>query len=136
MARPYFQNAGFQRVLKHLTPLWTGILVVALAGFLYSNTLDYHFTNWDDGMIYGNRSIRNLSWEGIKKIFTFEKANAYQPVRMLSYAIDYRMWELNPKGYRITNILFYLLTCMMVFLTLRVLSSHLRGERLLVPIFA
>jgi hypothetical protein len=80
--------------------------VVALAGFLYSNTLDYHFTNWDDGMIYGNRSIRNLSWEGIKKIFTFEKGNAYQPVRMLSYAIDYKFTN-SIAGYRL-NILFIL----------------------------
>ena len=27
---------------------------------------------------------------------------------MLSYAIDYRIWGLNPLGYHITNILFYI----------------------------
>jgi tetratricopeptide (TPR) repeat protein len=77
-------------------------------------------------MIYQNPSIRDLSWEGIKKIFTLEQGNTYQPVRMLSYAVDYRIWKLNPPGYHITNILFYILTCIMVFLTLRYLSASLR----------
>jgi tetratricopeptide (TPR) repeat protein len=48
---------------------------------------------------------------------------------MLSYAIDYRFWKLNPMGYRITNILFYILTCMTIFFTLRLLSASLREEK-------
>ncbi|MCJ7782982.1 MAG: tetratricopeptide repeat protein, partial [Desulfobacterales bacterium] len=95
---------------------------------LYFNSLGNQFTNWDDGMIYENPSIRYLNWEGIKKIFTLESGNTYQPVRMLSYAIDYRIWKLNPLGYHITNILFYILTCIMVFFTLRLLSGELRSE--------
>jgi tetratricopeptide (TPR) repeat protein len=97
-------------------------------GIIYSNSLKNQFTNWDDGMIYQNSTIRDLSWKGIKRIFTHEKANTYQPVRMLRYAVDYHFWKLNPMGYRITNILFYMLTCIMVFLTLQILSSHLREK--------
>jgi protein O-mannosyl-transferase len=102
------------------------LLIAVFVGILYFNSLGNLFTNWDDGMIYQNRSIRNLDWTGIKKLFTLEKANTYQPVRMLSYAIDYRIWKLNPIGYHITNILFYILTCIMVFLTLERLSVGLR----------
>ncbi len=61
-------------------------------------------------------------------LFTPQRANTYQPVRMLSYAVDYRLWRLNPLGYHIANTLYYALTCIMVFLTLRKLSSHLRRE--------
>jgi tetratricopeptide (TPR) repeat protein len=102
------------------------LLIVFSVGGLYFNSLGNQFTNWDDGMIYQNSSIRNLSWDGIKTIFTFQPGNTYQPVRMLSYAIDYHFWKLNPMGYRITNILFYMLTCIMIFFTIRILSSHLR----------
>jgi len=77
-------------------------------------------------MIYQNPQIRNLGWNGFKKIFTLEQGNTYQPIRMLSYAIDYKIWKLNPIGYHITNILFYILTCIMVFFTLRLLSTELR----------
>jgi tetratricopeptide (TPR) repeat protein len=112
-----------------LRPWIVCVLLAVLVGLLYLNTLGHQFTNWDDGMIYGNPSIRHLSWEGIKKIFRLEKGQTYQPVRMLSYAIDYRFWKLNPMGYRITNILFYILTCMTIFFTLRLLSASLREEK-------
>jgi tetratricopeptide (TPR) repeat protein len=93
---------------------------------LYFNSLGNQFTNWDDGMIYQNPQVQSLDWTGVKQIFTLRKGNTYQPVRMLSYAIDYHFWKLNPMGYRITNIIFYILTSMMVFLSLKILSKHLR----------
>jgi hypothetical protein len=102
------------------------LLIAFLAGGLYFNSLGNQFTNWDDGMIYQNSLIRNLNWATVQKIFAYEKANTYQPIRMLSYAIDYHFWMLNPLGYHITNILFYILTCIIVFFTLRDLSAHLR----------
>ena len=102
------------------------LLITVFIGILYFNSLGNQFTNWDDGMIYQNSTIRDLSWEGIKRIFTHEKANTYQPIRMLSYAIDYKFWKLNPMGYRITNILFYILTCIVVFFTIHLLSFSLR----------
>jgi len=105
-----------------------GFTIAMLVSLLYFNSLRNNFTNWDDAMIYDNSSIRNLSWEGVKKIFTLEKASNYQPIRMLSYAIDYHFWKLNPLGYHITNIFFYLLTCVMVFFTLQLLSQHLREK--------
>src|SRR4030042_2707091 len=104
------------------------LTILVLVGILYFNSLGNQFTNWDDGMIYQNPSIQNLNWEGIKKIFTLVKGNTFQPIRILSYAIDYHFWKLNPIGYHITNILFYILTCIMVFLTLRLLSAELRKE--------
>jgi tetratricopeptide (TPR) repeat protein len=103
-------------------------LISVFIAILYFNSLGNQFTNWDDGMIYQNPSIRNLNWDGIKKIFTLEKGNTFQPIRMLSYAIDYKFWKLNPMGYRITNIFFYILTCIMVFLTLQYLSASLREK--------
>jgi tetratricopeptide (TPR) repeat protein len=104
------------------------LLIAVLIAILYLDALDNHFTNWDDGMIYQNSTIRDLSWKGIKRIFAYQRANTYQPIRMLSYAVDYKFWKLNPTGYRITNILFYILTCIMVFHILKLLSLHLRNN--------
>lgn len=102
-------------------------LVLMSAG-LYLNSLDNLFTNWDDQMIYSNWQVRSLRWENICKIFTYIKGATYQPVRVLSYAVDYYFWGHNPLGYHITNIFFYILTCIMVFLVLQNLSSSLREE--------
>jgi protein O-mannosyl-transferase len=106
---------------------WKALCVlVLLSGGLYLNTLGNIFTNWDDGLIYGNTQLLTLTRENIRKIFTLEKGATYQPIRVLSYAIDYHFWKLNPLGYHITNILFYILTCIMVYFTLLHLSIHLR----------
>jgi Tfp pilus assembly protein PilF len=86
------------------------------------------FTNWDDAMIYANSQIRSLSWENLGKIFAYGRGATYQPVRVLSYAVDYHFWKLNPVGYHITSILFYILTCIIIFFSLRHLSINLRGR--------
>jgi len=102
--------------------------IILIVGGLYLNSLNNLFTNWDDHMIYENHQIRSLGLKNIKTIFTPIQGGTYQPVRVLSYAIDYYFWGLNPLGYHITNILFYMLTCFMVFLTLQSLSVHLRDR--------
>jgi tetratricopeptide (TPR) repeat protein len=106
----------------------TGVcfLIAVFVVILYCNSLGNQFTNWDDSMIYGNPQIRSLGWDDIYEMFILKKGATYQPIRVLSYAVDYHFWKLNPTGYHITNILFYILTCIMVFFTLRQLSACLR----------
>jgi len=103
------------------------LLAIVTTG-LYLNSFPNQFTNWDDQMIYSNWQTRSLAWENVCKIFTYVRGSTYQPVRVLSYAVDHYFWGLNPLGYHITNILFYILTCLMVFLTLQKLSFHLRND--------
>ena len=79
-------------------------------------------------MIYANSQVKSLSWNNIIRIFTFERAANFQPIRILSYAIDYHFWRLNPVGYHLTNIGLYILACIMVFWTLRHLSAGLREK--------
>jgi tetratricopeptide (TPR) repeat protein len=102
------------------------ILPIFIVG-IYLNSFKNDFVNWDDpGLILKNKRIQSLDFENVKEMFTPRKFSTFQPLRMFSYAIDYSIWKLNPMGYRITNILFYILTCMTVFFTLRVLSASLR----------
>ena len=103
-------------------------LISVFVAILYFNSLGNQFTNWDDGMIYMNPRIRSLDWTNVVTIFTPEKAATYQPIRVLSYAIDYHFWKLDPTGYHITNVILYILTCIMVFFTLRHLSANLRDR--------
>ncbi len=105
--------------------------IVILISLLYFNSLRNNFVNWDDpGLILQNKRIRSLEWNNIREIFTLRKSTTFQPIRVLSYAVDYHFWKLNPEGYRITNILFYILTSIMVYLTLLHLSKHFREKAL------
>ena len=117
------QNSLWNR--SQILPL---CFLVLIAGVLYINSLNNLFTNWDDGMIYSNTEVRSLSKENLLTIFTLKKGATYQPIRVLSYAIDYHFWKLNPIGYHLTNIFFYILTCVMVYFTLLQLSINLREK--------
>jgi tetratricopeptide (TPR) repeat protein len=106
-------------------------VIIALAGVilgLYVNSLDNRFVQWDDpGLILTNRQIRSLEWPNIKEIFSVRKASTYQPIRVLSYALDYHFWKLNPLGYHITNMVFYFLTCVLTYFATHELLKLLRG---------
>jgi tetratricopeptide (TPR) repeat protein len=128
------KNMEYQIQSKRVYSLWGWrkplalCFLVLVASGVYFNTLGNQFTNWDDSMIYGNSYVRSLGWENVRRIFTYVKGSTYQPVRVLSYAIDYHFWKLDPVGYHISNIFFYILICIMVFLTLLHLSTSLRDK--------
>ncbi len=119
-------NINFKTSLSKRSSTYAVGLLVLVAGGLYLNSFPNLFTNWDDSMIYANPQVKSLNWSNILEIFTLHKASTYQPIRVLSYAIDYHFWGFNPVGYHITNTLFYILTCIMVFFALRELSVRLR----------
>jgi tetratricopeptide (TPR) repeat protein len=112
--------------LNRSSRIYAICLLILVAGGLYLNSLGNLFTNWDDSMIYANPQIKRLDWGNILEVFTLREGATYQPIRVVSYAIDYHFWKLNPLGYHITNIFFYILTCIMVYFTLFHLSMYLR----------
>lgn len=120
------------RLLKRLSVKRKRILlcgiIVAVCASLYVKSLRYPFVNWDDyPLITQNPYITQLSLQNIKDIFTPGVVGAYQPIRTLTYSIDYRLWGLNPLGYHITNLLFYTLTCILVF---NFINVFLRNDKL------
>ena len=93
------------------------LLVLGMAIGVYWNSVHNEFVNMDDlDGVVRNKYIRSLSVQNIKDIFTPGVAGAYQPVRTLSYAIDYHFWKLNPVGYHLTNILCHAGSTLLVLL--------------------
>ncbi len=78
----------------------------ALMAFLPA--LQNGFVNFDDNVyVYENAALRSLDWAFIKNsFFGFYYLN-WHPLTMISYAVDYRLWGLDPFGYHLTNIIFH-----------------------------
>jgi tetratricopeptide (TPR) repeat protein len=92
------------------------LAIPVLAAILFGQTLNYEFTNWDDNvLILENPQV--ISGDVID-IFTPRMGKTYQPVRVLSYAIDHAIWGFNPKAFHGMNLLFHALAAMMLFLFL------------------
>ncbi len=112
-----FDAWGSKRVLF----LHAGIILVAGwiafwpalgAGFVY-----------DDSFFIGNnpaiRSFAAVPYYFLDKHTTSETGHGiYRPLRTLSFAVDYALWGLNPKGYHLTSLLFHLGAAVILYLLL------------------
>lgn len=82
----------------------------------YSSCFDNELTNWDDpDYILDNPIIRNLDGATVKEIFTKPYFGNYQPLHILSYAIEFHYWKLDPKGYHVLSTILFAITVMLVF---------------------
>jgi Flp pilus assembly protein TadD len=121
------KETGKKAFKELISSNWLIFFILFLAILVaYYNTLNYPFINLDDpDYIKGNLYIRDLSWRGIYEIFSRPIVGNYFPLQILSYAIDYKLWNLNPFGYRLHNVVLHVLNAALVFLLLRKIFSNL-----------
>jgi protein O-mannosyl-transferase len=102
-----------------------------LIGLAYVNSLSVDFI-WDDySTIVSNVEIRELK---LSRIFVplyqevspdkFNIPIYYRPLQILSYAIDYSTWKLNPFGYHLTSLILQILNAILVFALLQELLKN------------
>lgn len=101
-------------------------LIALVISIVFLPALKNGFVYWDDGdYILHNSVIKSLSWQNIRGMFTSSFIGNYQPLTILSYALDYRMYGIEPFGYYLTNIVLHILNCILVFWLIFILSDNL-----------
>jgi len=99
------------------------IAILILTTFVFSTSLNNEFTNFDDEKyVYENNYIKDFSFHGINEIFKSYFKDEL-PVTHLSFAIDYKLWGLNPLGYHIENLFWHLLNIILVFFLIRLITK-------------
>jgi len=74
---------------------------------------------WDDGdYVTNNQLLRSV--EGLRRIW-FDPAVSpqYYPAVFTSFWLEYRLWQLNPLGYHVVNVLLHALNAVLLWLLLR-----------------
>jgi protein O-mannosyl-transferase len=106
------------------------ILICSLTICVYVNSLNNEFTNWDDPeFVVDNVNIRSLSIDNLQSIFTPKVGSTFQPLWILSYAIDYNFWKLDPFGYHIVNTILHGLSAIVLYLVVLNALNQLRSEK-------
>ncbi len=121
---------------------WTPVyfFVILFSFLLYANTINHDFTV-DDGTVIANNSFTKKGVDGIKDIFTNSyragfwdrKEGLYRPLSVAMFAIEYQIGKGSPLPGHIMNIIFYILTSIVV---LSVLKRILQNFHPLIPIVA
>lgn len=98
--------------------VWLTAFSVALITFIvYIPALKNDFVNWDDQeYVYENRNIQSIDSKFLKWVISSEVAALWHPLTLLSLALDYLIWGLNPLGYHLTNNLFHAANTFLVFI--------------------
>ncbi|MFC1855948.1 tetratricopeptide repeat protein [Thermodesulfobacteriota bacterium] len=113
------------------------IALVIINVMLYAKTTKYEFVNYDDpDYITNNSLIKDVDGAKLKKIFSETYFANYQPLVLISYAIDYKFNKLNARGYHITNILFHTMNSILALILLYLISGNVIISFIIALIFS
>jgi protein O-mannosyl-transferase len=99
-------------------------LISSLVLIVFGNSLLNGFV-WDDhSNVVDNQIYKEFNLEKI--FFSLSNGLEYLPLRDLTYAIDYALWEERAAGFHLTNLLLYLANIIVVYFLV------LEAERLLI----
>lgn len=120
-----------------ITNVFLILLLIAATLLTHINTLDNKFVNWDDDShVYKNPSICTITPSNIKHICSHSYVSLYLPVTMLSYMLDYQLWQLEPFGYHATNLFLHILNVILAFLLLNLILRNKTASFMAAIIFA
>jgi len=99
-------------------------LILAIPAISFFPCLKNDFLNWDDPQyVTENKMITELSWRNIETIFDSIYMGHYHPLTLLSYALEYRFFKLNPFAYHLTNLILHLMNGLLVFWLMMMLKG-------------
>ena len=125
---------------------WTYLVIVVTILIVYFPNLSGEFILDDRPLIEKNEYIRTfhspLSYvnqeDGItdNSAITDRHTGYYRPLINLTYSIDYTLWGLNAKGFRLTNLVLHACCCFILFCFLNYLVQNQKASLLATLIFA
>jgi Tfp pilus assembly protein PilF len=98
--------------------------LVAWTLLVFLQVLQNGFVNWDDEWMFLKNPNHQSSWAArLHAAWTTRLIGEYMPLTWMTYALDRSLWQLEPAGYHLTNLLLHVATAVVVYeLALRLLG--------------
>ena len=116
-------------ILGYKIQVKAAIYAAILSAFVliaFAPAFNNGFTNWDDeAYVLNNNAIKELTPAKAGGFFySFTNSN-YHPLTMLSYSLEYSLFNNSPSVYHATNILIHLINCFLVFRLIWLLCGNI-----------
>jgi lipoprotein NlpI len=108
-----------QNIIKN--PKLVLLVILVFTIIAYFNTLGNDVLSWDDTHYVSQYDILP---SGIEQIFTTTYMDMYQPLTVLSFWLDHKIWGDNPLPYHLSNLLLHLLNTVLVFIFVALLCRN------------
>jgi tetratricopeptide (TPR) repeat protein len=110
-----------------------GTIIVVASLLVYLPALQSGFIWDDDNYVTANQALTSL--DGLRRIWIEPGAvPQYYPLTFTSFWVEYRLWDLQPLGYHLVNVLLHALNALLFWRLLRVLE--IPGAWLAAAVFA
>lgn len=110
------KESGFLQNQGSLIPL---LIALAVTLIVFLPSIPNDFVNWDDDVnIIDNVNLSELSFENVKKIFHYKTGNVignYNPLTILTFAIEKHFVGLDATLFHINNLILHLICVFLVF---------------------
>jgi Flp pilus assembly protein TadD len=124
--------------LRQRRDLLIGMSLLVLTAAIYSRTLGYGFTNFDDNdyvsqnpHVTGGLTAQSVNWA-----FTTGYESTWQPLVWVSYLVDVAMFGPGPRGFHFTNVLLHAVNALLLFVVLRRATRHVGRSGFVAALFA
>lgn len=133
---PETPQKGWTRFAKQSVIL--GVLL-AVATFVVYLPVDHHpFVNYDDVVyVVNNPHIQSgLDWDTISWAFTTFYQFNWHPLTWISHAIDVQMFQLEPAGHHVTNMLLQIVNALLLYWVLMRATGYVGRSAMVAGLFA
>ncbi len=101
------------------------VLILLIVVRIFLPCLSAEFLVWDDEQhVWGNPLIQTLSPLSLKMIFSTPVLKTYIPLTILSFALEYHFFHLNPFFYHLDNVLLHLVVVALIYILARRLNFN------------
>lgn len=126
--------------MKNKSYLKVGLILFFLGVIVYANSFGNQLFWDDDDNVVNNVYIR--SWKFLPNYFTEnliagagQHSNYWRPLLLLSFSLDYKIWELTPLGYHLTNTLLHIFNAFLIYSLLSLIFKNKKVSFLTALIF-
>ena len=106
------------------------LLILIVVVIFFYDTINIYFISDDFHKIKNSINVKDIILP-----FVEESGVYYRPIVDFSFRLDSILWKLNPIGYHITNILFHIFNCFLIYYLVKLIYQKSTSIPLLSALF-
>lgn len=123
-------TSNWQKIIVYL-----GLTLVTLAVFWQVN--QFEFIALDDPVFVENTQVQSgFTLEAVRWAFGNDCANLWAPLTWLSFVFNYHLFGLNAGGYHLTNLILHILSIILLFRILNLMTGAIWKSAFVAALFA
>ncbi|MEO7085099.1 MAG: tetratricopeptide repeat protein [Gemmatimonadaceae bacterium] len=124
-------GSRFRRSDDGVFSLVAPVFVAAVTIIAFLPVLRAGFVAWDDPQNFlTNPNYRGLGWQQLAWMWTTFHMGHYVPLSWMTLGLDYDLWQMNPAGYHLTNLIIHCANAVLIYaLALELLGKDGRETR-------